>query len=271
MKNKLSDANIVFLGSGFMASALIRGMVGHGLAAAEHIAVRGAAHPEKIDALRAAYGVRAASDADIAATDMVVLAFKPQNLADAAAQYAPLIAPGTLVLSILAGVPCATLERLFDGVHVVRAMPNLALSVGLAATGYCAGTDAQESDLCAVREIFDTLGVCAQVEESRMSDITALSGSGPAYFYLLTEAMIDTAVARGMDAVGARGLAVQTLIGAARLIADSGDAPADARAKITSKGGTTEAAVREMLAAGFTDAVARGMDACARRSDELGK
>ena len=269
MKKTLKNAKIMFLGSGYMAGALIRGMIEKELAPPAHIFVKGGAHPEKVSALAEQYEIQIAQEEDIRDADLVVLAFKPQNFKDAMRVYAPYFSPETTVFSILAGIPCTSIEQAISGCPVVRLMPNLALSVGLSATGYCLGRYASESDAAAAQELFGALGAAAQVEEAEMSAVTAVSGSGPAYFYYLAEAMIDAAVKDGMAEDAAKELAVQTMIGAARLIADSGDEPAQMRAKITSKGGTTEAAIRAMTETGFPLAVERGYAACKARSDEL--
>ncbi len=269
MRNALNKAKIVCLGTGFMASALIGGGLAAGVISPGQIYVRGATRPERVRALCREHGVRPASDADIRSADLIILAFKPQTLESAAGQYAPLISLGTTVFSILAGISCAALEQAFPGCAAVRLMPNLALSVGLSVTGYCPAAGADDADCAAAETLFGALGTVCRVPEQQISLITALSGSGPAYFYYLAQIMAETAAARGMDSVLAERLAVQTLIGAARLLEQDPVSPAQMRARVTSKGGTTAAAIAAMAERGVAEAVAAGMDACVRRSDQL--
>lgn len=264
-----NEAKVVFLGDGFMASAIIDGMVQSGIYPAENIYVKGVI-PEKTAALCGKYGVNEAEDADISTADIVVLAFKPQGLPEAAEMYSPLIKEGITVISILAGITISSLEKLFKGTRIVRVMPNLALSVGAGASGYSLGALADTSDGEAVEAIFGGTGITACVAEEKLADIMALSGSGPAYFCLMTEELIRIAEENGIDADTARKFAVQTLLGAAKLSAVDND-PAGVRARITSPGGTTNAAICAMQEAGMADIIEKGYDACKRRGEELAK
>lgn len=270
MKKPLSEAKTVFLGAGFMAGAVIAGMVQGGVCPPENIRVKGGSHPEKAQALADKYGAGLAEEEDIKQADVIVLAFKPQSLPEAMEQYKSLITPGTTVISLLAGYSCASLEKYLPGCAVVRTMPNLALSVGAGATGYCLGTLADESDAAVAEAVFGAAGVVVRVSEEQIGDVTAISGSGPAYFCLLAESIIKTAEERGIEAHTARELAVQTLLGAALLVCEESD-PQGVRARISSKGGATLAATEAMTAAGFGSAVKAGYEACVRRSAELGK
>lgn len=267
MRNK----KIIFLGSGFMAGAIVCGMSKNKTADMKNVYILGSAHPEKAKALADKYGANAAKPEDIADADIVIFAFKPQNFDAALEQYRQYFNEKQLFLSILAGTKCDALERVTQRARVVRTMPNLALSVGLAATGYCLGKNATEEDAEICEAVFAPLGVIRRVGESEISGVTGVSGSGPAYFYYLAEAMAEAAVKDGMDEKTAEMLAVQTLIGAAKLISDAKESPAEMRRRITSKGGTTEAAIRAMTEAGFFSAVEKGYTACKKRSDELGK
>lgn len=270
MKKQISEAKIVFLGAGFMAGAVIAGMVQGGVCPPENIRIKGGKHPEKAQALADKYGAGVAQDGDIKQADVIVLAFKPQSLPEAMEQYSSLISPGTTVISLLAGYSCAALEGYLPWCALVRTMPNLALSVGAGATGYCLGTLAGESDAAAAEAIFGAAGVVVRVCEAQIGEVTAISGSGPAYFCLLAESIIKTAQERGVDGKTARELAVQTLLGAALLVSEDAD-PQGVRARISSKGGATLAATDAMSAAGFESAVKAGYEACVRRSAELGK
>ena len=267
----LEDQKIIFLGDGFMASAMIRGIIENALMKPAQIAVIGLSGSAKVTELVHTYGVRAGQKEDITGCDIVFLAFKPQDLAGAMADYQPYLHAGQTVLSILAGVPCRKIEALTNGASVVRFMPNLALSVGLSATAYCLGSSCGPTQAALAEGLFAPLGVVVQVQEEQMSAVTAVSGSGPAYIYALAEGMAQAAVRDGMQAATAQALAVQTLIGAARLIADAGEPPEVMRARITSKGGTTEAALNAMRQSGFYEAIEQGYIACRDRSNQLGQ
>ena len=265
----LKEAKIVFLGDGFMASAIIDGMVQRGTFPKGNIFVKGVI-PEKTAALCEKYGINPANESHIRTADIVVLAFKPQGLSEAAQMYAPLIKEGTTVVSILAGITLSSLQGLFNGTKIVRVMPNLALSVGAGASGYALGTLADKDDAAAVEAMFGGTGITAQVSEEELGDIMALSGSGPAYFCLLTEQLIARAVSCGIGEETARRFAVQTLMGAAKLCAVEND-PEGVRARITSPGGTTNAAICAMLEGGFENVVTAGYNACKKRGEELAK
>ena len=265
----LKKAKVVFLGDGFMASAIIDGMVQSEAYPRENIYVKGII-PEKTAALCEKYGVNLAEDTDVSTADIVVLAFKPQGLPEAAQVYAPLISEGVTVISILAGITISSLEKLFAGKKIVRVMPNLALSVGAGASGYALGTLADGSDALATEAMFGGTGITARVEEEKLADIMALSGSGPAYFCLMCEELMRYAEESGLEPETARRFAVQTLLGAAKLSSVEND-PAGVRARITSPGGTTGAAICAMQEAGIADIIEKGYDACKRRGEELAR
>lgn len=252
-----------------MASAIVRGMYEKNIADMKNIYVL-APHPEKVQTLVQKYGVNAATAEDIKGADIVIFAFKPQNFDGAKAEYRKYFNSDQLFISILAGTETARLENVTENARVVRTMPNLALSAGASATGYCLGKNATGDDARTCEDIFSPLGVCVRVPEDKMSDVTALSGSGIAYFCLLAESMSDFAVKEGVDEKTAKELAAWALIGAAKLLRE-GDGPAEIRRRVTSKGGTTEAAIAAMTDAGFISAVAKGYAACKKRSEELGK
>lgn len=265
------NIKIAFIGSGFMARGAIRGLVESGTLTPQSILVVNDADPADRDDCAAVYGVRAAGGADIAEADVVFFAVKPQNFETVCAQYGEFFTSDKLYLTIMAGISTASVASGVGGGRVVRFMPNLALSVGLSATAFALGEGCGEEERSAARALFEPLGAVVEVAESELSAVTALSGSGPAYFCYLCEGMIAAAVADGMDADKARTLAVQTLIGTAKLIEDSGEAPSEMRRRITSKKGTTEAGINAMTASGFFDVIAAGYAAARDRSDELGK
>jgi len=263
---------IAFIGGGNMARSLIGGLIRNG-AAAGTIAVA-----EPSDDLRAAlardFGVRAHADNAAAAhaADALVLAVKPQvmntvcdGLCETVQKFHPLI------VSIAAGIRSAQLERWLGGsVAVVRAMPNTPALIGAGATGACANPHVTAEMLTLAQSILGAAGLVRWLDdESLMDTVTAISGSAPAYFFLLVEALEDAAVAQGMARETARELAAQTCLGAGRMLREDGAAPAELRRRVTSPNGTTQAALDSFSADRFAEIVARAVTAATRRGGEL--
>ena len=262
---------IAFIGSGFMAGAMMDGIVKGGVAKGEDIFAVNEAFPESAEEAAKKYGVIHAAPEDIKKCDVVVFGVKPQVFDEAVTMYGEYFTPDKLYLSIMAGISTARLESVLHGARVVRFMPNLALSVGKSATAYCLGSKSGEAEANIAETIFSPLGIVKRVDEDMIGTVTALSGSGPAYFCRLCEAMADSAVKLGMDPDTARELAVQTLLGTAKIIGDTGVSPDELRVRVTSKKGTTEAALNAMTETKFDESVDAAVRAAKQRSDELGK
>lgn len=263
---------IAFIGGGNMARSLIAGLISDGQAPAGLIVSD--ADPDKGAALAGAWGVRIAADnaAAVAGADVVVLCVKPQvaravchGLADALAD------PPPLVISVMAGVTEAAITHwLGRPVPLVRAMPNTPVMVQSGAIGLHAGPGTTPAQANLAEEVLRAGGLTCWVAAERDLDIvTALSGSGPAYFFLFMEALEQAAVTQGLDASTARLLSIQTALGAARMAMESTDAPAELRARVTSPGGTTERAIATFEAAEFSALVARAVEAARQRAAEL--
>lgn len=268
----IADKTIAFVGAGFMGEALIRGLITSRAAAAEHII---ACDPREgqLAALAGRYGVRVAADnaAGVAGADIVILAVKPQALPASVKELGRRLGRRKLVISIAAGVSVATLESLAPGgARIVRAMPNIAATIGAAVTALCAGSGARDDDIMVARRVFDAVGETAVVEEKLMDAVTGLSGSGPAFVFLFLEALIDAGVRAGLSRETAEQLAGQTLLGAAKMARETGESPTSLRHRVTSPGGTTIAGLFALEEAGFKAAVMRAVEAAARRSAELG-
>jgi len=268
-----ASLSIALIGGGNMARALLGGWLGQGLQATA-ITVA-----EPAEATRAAlardFGVATTADnaAAVTTAGVVVLAVKPQIMAAVArALAADLRATRPLVISVAAGIRAADLSRwLGPGVPVVRAMPNRPALVGLGATGVFAGAEVSAAGRELAGRLLATSGLVAWVpRESDLDLVTALSGSGPAYFFQFAQLMAESGAAMGLDPVVARQLAAQTLAGAGRLVAAE-QAPDLARmsAEVASKGGTTEAALNRFAALELERVVAAAMQAAAQRSREL--
>lgn len=263
---------IVFVGGGNMARSLIGALVRGGREAAS-IAV---AEPNAAlrEALANDFGVTAHERADTAAAnaDVLVLAVKPQVLRDVCLSLAPLVADAPpLVISIAAGVRIAQLrEWLGVELPIVRSMPNTPALIGAGATGLIANATADATRRAQAEAILAAAGRTAWIEREELMDaVTALSGSGPAYFFLLVEALEDAAVAQGLPRETARALATQTCLGAGRMLVESGEAPSILRERVTSPNGTTAAALDAFAAGGLRELVANAVAAATARGREL--
>jgi pyrroline-5-carboxylate reductase len=274
--SNLSDpstpARITFIGGGNMARSLVAAQLARGVPAA---AIRVA---EPRDEARAAlareFGVAVSADnaAAVAGADCVVLAVKPQVMRQVCAGLAaPLRDANPLVLSIAAGVRIAQLEHLLGGQHaIVRCMPNTPALVGAGAAGLCANGHVSAAQRVLAESILDAAGSVRWIgDEAQMDTVTALSGSGPAYFFLLVEAMEDAAVAQGLPRDTARALAAQTCLGAGHMLADSKETAAELRQRVTSPHGTTAAALDVFEASGFRALVEHALSAAQRRGGEM--
>ena len=201
----------------------------------------------------------------------LVLAVKPQDVDALLAELAPVVTPAQTVVSVAAGVPTARIEQaLPEGVAVVRCMPNTPALVDQAMTAVSAGAHADEEHLAVAESLLAAVGRVVRVPESQLDAVTALSGSGPAYFYFLVEAMIDAGILLGLPRALAAELIVQTAVGAATMLRDSGEHPVQLREAVTSPGGTTIAAIRELENHGVRAALLAAIEAAAVRSRELG-
>lgn len=257
-----------FLGGGNMAEALIAGLIAAGHDAAHILVIE----PEaaRAETLRTQYGVRVSQPgAALAANAPTVLAVKPQRAADAL-RATPLPANGLLV-SIAAGLSCDWLRaQLPTGARVVRCMPNTPARLGAGITGIWADDDVDASARAQVDYLLGAAGATIWLDtEAQINAVTALSGSGPAYVFALGEAMAAAGVQLGLSADTSETLARHTLIGAGHLLAEDNATAGELRARVTSAGGTTAAALSELAAGGLGDVVARAMRAAEQRAGEL--
>jgi pyrroline-5-carboxylate reductase len=269
----LKDKSIGIIGAGAMGGALCRGLVNAGTAPASAILVSDP-HGAHLESLASSVGVRTTDDNVQVAqgSDIVVLAVKPQTVPTALADIREAMEPAQLLISIAAGVRINTLEHgLLKPVPVVRAMPNTAAQVNEGACAFCRGTHADDEHLAYAAEIFNSVGTAIQVDERMMDAVTALSGSGPAYVYLMIESLIDGGVKAGLPREMAHQLAAQTVLGAAKMVIETGRHPAQLKDMVATPSGTTITALAALEHAGFRAALIDAVERAAIRSAELGQ
>jgi pyrroline-5-carboxylate reductase len=266
MTGAQEEPDLLIVGGGRMGEALLGGLLAAGRAASELAVVE--VSPTRREALASAYPGVAVVEAPVAAAS-AVLAVKPGDVTGAARAVAD--AGCRRVLSVAAGVTTQAIEAAADErLRVVRAMPNTPALIGAGAAAISAGAAAGEEDLAWAEEILGAVGVVVRVPEKALDAVTGLSGSGPAYVFLVAEAMAEAGVLGGLPRDVAETLAFQTLLGSARLLVESGDSPAALKAAVTSPGGTTAAGLRELERGGVRAAFLDAVMAAGDRSRELG-
>jgi len=263
---------ITFIGGGNMAASLIGGLIANGYPT-DSIRV---AEPsqERRDFLSQQYAVHSSTDnaSAVASTDIIMLAVKPQALQSVCRELAGQFdSSNTLIISIAAGIRTDDINRWLGGdCAIVRCMPNTPSLVQLGATGLFANHKVRETQRHTAESILAAVGItCWVQQETQLDAVTALSGSGPAYFFLLMEAMQKVGIAMGLDAEVSRQLTLQTALGAARMAMDSDDDAATLRQKVTSPGGTTEAAIHTFQSQDFEALVQLALNNACLRADEL--
>lgn len=263
---------IGFIGAGNMAEAMIRGLLRGNDFAPGQISASGP-RAERVGELATSYGIAATTDNKVpAAAEIVVLSVKPQILSRVLDEVADTISVDALVISIAAGVPVSAIQaRLASGTRVVRAMPNTPALVDAAATAIAGGEHARESDLADAKKIFDAIGLTVILEESQLDAVTGLSGSGPAYVFLILEALSDAGVKVGLSRRTAQLLAAQTVLGSAKLLLETNEHPGRLKDMVTSPGGTAITGLHTLEAGGVRTTLMNAVEAATRRSRELGQ
>ncbi len=268
----LAMTRVALLGGGKMGSALLGGLIDRGwdrdlLAVAEVDADRRHELEREFEHVRVVPSPAWA----VADADVVVVAVKPGDVAASLEAAQPSLGADTLVVSIAAGVTLHALEALAPGRPIVRAMPNTPALVGLGASAIAGGRAASDVHLDLAARLLGSVGIVVVVPEGLLDAVTGLSGSGPAYVFLVAEAMIDAGVLVGLPREVSEQLVVQTLLGSATLLARGTEGPAGLRAAVTSPGGTTAAGLRQLETGGVRAAILDAVAAATRRSRELGE
>jgi pyrroline-5-carboxylate reductase len=265
-------ARFAFIGAGRMASAMVGGLLARRAAAPAEIACLGGGD-DTAQRLARTSGITAADDAAAltAGADTVIVACKPQQLAGLDPRFAELTA-GRLVISILAGTRLERLARSFPGArNLVRAMPNTPGQIGAGITGWCPRQPLSPGDLGIVTTVLGALGQTVELQEPDLDAVTAVSGSGPAFLFEFVAAMREGGVAAGLSREVAAILARETVLGAARLLRETGAEPEALRDQVTSPHGTTFAGLQRLAARGFRDTIRETILAARARSEELSR
>jgi pyrroline-5-carboxylate reductase len=268
----LRGKRLAVVGSGNMAEALVRGILRAGLLAPDAIATSDVV-PDRLRLFREQFGVATETDnaAVVAKADVVLLAVKPQAMGQVLQGLVQAV-ERQLLISIAAGIPTYFIETRFDRpVRVVRVMPNTPALVLEGASALCAGAHATADDLALARGLFEAVGRAVVLDETAMDAVTGLSGSGPAYVFVIIEALADAGVRVGLSRDVARLLAAQTVLGSARMVLETGTHPAVLKDMVASPGGTTIAGLHALEAGALRAALLNAVEAATERSRELGR
>ncbi len=269
----LQDKRIAFIGVGNIGEALIKGLLQVGHVRPEQLMATDI-RTDRLDAIRKTYRIETLTSNKEAATkaQILLLAVKPQVMDEVLIGLRGAVAEDHLILSVAAGIRTAFIEARFSQpTRVVRIMPNTPALVLAGASAITPGQHATEEDLKITREVFEAVGRVVTVEEALMDAVTGLSGSGPAYIFVLIEALSDAGVRMGLAREVATLLATQTVLGAARMVLETGEHPAKLKDMVTSPAGTTAAGLHVLEQAGFRGILKAAVEAATRRSQELGK
>jgi pyrroline-5-carboxylate reductase len=269
----LNKKIIAIIGTGNMGDALVSGLIGSGSSKPKNI-ICSDVRKEKLDAIKSKYKVRTTTSnlKAVSEADIVIYAVKPQLMASVLKETGSKLDMSKLVISIAAGVPLAAMESCIDkDMRLIRVMPNIAAAVKEAATAIAAGAHATKEDVKLSMEIFNSIGKCIFLKENYLMDaITGLSGSGPAYIFLIVDALADAGVKMGLSRQESLFLAAQTVLGAAKLLIETQEHPGQLKDKVTSPGGTAIAGLATLESGGLRTTLINAVEAATHRSKELG-
>lgn len=272
--DKLVDKKLCVIGCGNMGEALVSGLVQSGSALATNIVCTDV-REERLGELRSRYGVRTSTRNPevVAGAEIVIYAVKPQLMAEVLKETADQLDMSKLVISIAAGVPLRAIESLLHKeLRLIRVMPNIAASVKESATALSAGKHAKKEDVALAMEIFNSVGRAVFLRENYLMDaITGLSGSGPAYIFIIVDALADAGVKMGLARKDAQFLAAQTVLGAAKMLMETREHPGQLKDRVTSPGGTAIAGIHTLEKGGLRTTLINAVEAATLRSKELGE
>ncbi|MFB1051689.1 pyrroline-5-carboxylate reductase [Paraliobacillus sp. JSM ZJ581] len=265
---------ITFIGSGSMAEALIAGIIKAEMIAPAQIMVTNKSNQTRLQALAKRYHVKTTPSTEqaIANADAIIFAMKPKDIKSALAEIKPFLQPSQLVISILAGIPISLFtKQLQQDNPVIRTMPNTSATIGYGATAMTSGEFVTTDQLEQTKQLFETVGKVSIVSEDQMHVVTAVSGSGPAYFYYIVEAMEKAAIKNGLEKHIAKELIYQTILGAAEMLQKTGEEPSELRKNITSPNGTTQSGIEALIDHKVEESIEAAICEAMKRSKELGE
>ncbi|NMO97993.1 pyrroline-5-carboxylate reductase [Paenibacillus lemnae] len=272
----LIDKRITFYGAGSMAEAIVKGLVSRSVVQPDNIFMLNRSNIQRLQELQNNYGVQTENDPErkleiLKTSPVIVLAMKPKDAAKALKELGPVLSEDQLLVSVIAGLSIQTTHSLLGQQQpVARTMPNTSSSIGLGSTGIAFSKGIQDDMRQLVMTLFEAVGDVTVIEEDKMDILTGISGSGPAYFYYMMEAMTAAGIRGGLTADQSRELTLQTIMGAARMVQVTGEQPSALRAKITSPNGSTQAALERLDQGDFFETVIAAVNRCAERSREMG-
>ncbi|SDF41665.1 pyrroline-5-carboxylate reductase [Fontibacillus panacisegetis] len=275
--HQASLGSICFYGAGSMAEAIVRGLIHKSVAAPKQISMLNRSNQERLTYLSQQYGVFTGnSEQDknkyLTEASIIVLAMKPKDAKEALTELGPKLQEGQLIVSLIAGISISTLQQLLGtNAPIARSMPNTSSSIGLGATGLSFSEETTDDHVQQVLSMFQSVGIVSVIPEEQMDILTGVSGSGPAYIYYMIEAMIEAGIEGGLTPDQARNLTVQTVLGAASMMLETGEDPAKLRKDITSPNGSTQAALEVLADKDFTNTVKAAVHRCKERSFEMGQ
>ncbi|MBA4495461.1 pyrroline-5-carboxylate reductase [Paenactinomyces guangxiensis] len=270
----LKEKKIGLIGAGSMAASILAGLTEKGEILPQNIALINRCNQKRLQELTQLYGLNEENNKPerILEADIVILAVKPKDVAEVLKCWGNRFRQGQLIISVIAGISTSFLESgLKEKLAVIRVMPNTSCAVGLSATAVCSGKWVRPEDMEIACHIFSAIGSVFVVQEEMMDAVTGLSGSGPAYFYYMVEALESAGVHAGLSAAAARDLTVQTLLGAAQMLVKTGKEASQLRREVTSPGGTTMAGLEVLSRYRFDEAVIQAVLRAKERSREMGR
>ncbi|NNG00483.1 MAG: pyrroline-5-carboxylate reductase [Desulfobacteraceae bacterium] len=270
----LNDKKIGFIGTGNMGQALISGLLSSGSARKTNIFCSDV-RENVLEELETKYGITTTTDnlELVKASDIIIYAIKPQIMASVLKETAPHLDMTKIIISTAAGVPMAAIESaLGKDLRLIRVMPNVAVSVKQGASAIAAGAHTQKEDIALAMEIFNSVGKCIFLKENNLMDaVTGLSGSGPAYIFLIIDALADAGVKMGLSRQESLCLSTQTVLGAAQLLMETKSHPGQLKDMVTSPGGTAIAGLHTLEKGGLRTTLINAVEAATLRSKELGE
>lgn len=268
----MQSIKIAFYGAGSMAEAIISGIVKSNIINSNEILALNRSNKERLAYLQEQYHIQVSQKIEhLQHADIIFLAMKPKDVEGALSSLSPLLQEDTLLISVAAGISCQSIEKFVSKqVPVIRSMPNTSATLSLSATGIARGTHAKDKHVNIATKLLQTIGIVAEVKENDLHAITGLSGSGPAYFYFIVEAMEKAAIELGLPKKLAHDFTIQTILGSAMMLKETNKEAHVLRKEVTSPNGTTEAGIRTLENNQVDQAVAQCVKNATKRSIELG-